>query len=275
MDTMPPYYSMVLGAGDTTPLRLTTAYAMLVNGGKKITPSLIDSVEDREGQTIFRHDQRACPHCGDFDWNPELADTREQVLDPGTAYQMVNILEGVVRRGTAAAAVGAKLKMPLAGKTGTTNNANEAWFVGFTPDLVAGIYVGFDQPRTLGPHEQGASVSAPIFAAFMADALKDKPPVDFRIPPGIRLVRVNATTGRLAEPGERNVIWEAFKPGTEPGDEVIEGAAGIETISGETDATTSDFGPGVLVPPGQAATAVAAPKPVPAATPSTGTGGLY
>jgi penicillin-binding protein 1A len=146
--------------------------------------------------------------------------------------------------------------MPLAGKTGTTNDANDTWFVGFSPDLVAGVYVGFDQPRTLGPHEQGASVAAPIFAAFMGEALKGKPPTDFRIPPGVRLVRVDAATGRLAEPGDRNVIWEAFKPDSEPSEEVIEGGRGVSTVP-----------TGVLVPPDQV--------PPLATTPSTGTGGLY
>ncbi len=288
MDKMPLLPAMVLGAGETTLFRLTAAYGMLVNGGKKITPSLIDRVQDRDGQTVFKHDARQCPRCGDYDWAPpgevpQLPDDREQVLDPGTAYQMVNILEGVVQRGTAIR-VGMQLHMPLAGKTGTTNGPNDTWFVGFSPDLVVGVYVGFDQPRELGKGEEGAHTAAPIFAEFMGDALKDKPPTDFRIPPGIRLARVNVATGKLAEAGDRNVIWEAFKPGTEPSDEVIDGGQGVaiadpndDTASTDEPAPTTNFGAGSLVPPGTAPpppTAVRIPAPQPT-TGSTGTSGLY
>jgi penicillin-binding protein 1A len=257
---------------------------MLVNGGRKIAPSLIDRVQDRDGKTIFKQDQRACPRCDDYAWStgvPPLPDPRARVLDPGTAYQMVNILEGVVQRGTAAA-VGAQLHMPLAGKTGTTNGPNDTWFEGFSPDLAVGVYVGFDDPRPLGPHEQGASVAAPIFTEFMAAALKDRPPVDFRIPPDIRLVRVDAETGRLAEPGDRTVIWEAFKPGTEPTpdeeDTVVEGGPAAQTVqAGQPDATegevpaTPAYGIGVMVAPRQAPVPAASrPRPPPASTDGTG-----
>jgi len=144
MDHMPREYSMVLGAGETTPLRMTAAYAMLVNGGKRITPTFIDRIQDRNGATIFRADQRPCPGCDAVDWQhqpvPAPPDAREQVADPGSAYQIVTMLEGVVDRGTGTAvkAVG----KPIAGKTGTTNDWRDAWFVGFTPDLVAGVYIG-------------------------------------------------------------------------------------------------------------------------------------
>jgi penicillin-binding protein 1A len=283
MDHMPLEYSMVLGAGDTTPLRLTAAYAMLVDGGKRITPSLIDRVQDRNGQTVFRHETRDCPRCGDFDWAPagqvpDLPDDREQVLDPGTAYQMVNILQGVVQRGTGAD-IGLKFKVPLAGKTGTTNGPNDTWFVGFSPDLAVGVYVGFDDPKPMGPHEQGASVAVPVFESFMAEALKDKPPVDFRIPSGIRLVRVSAATGRLAEAGDRDVIWEAFKPGTEPGladadEPVVEGGQGVETVPNEgvggMDDAAYNAAQGVMTP-GPAEI----PREKPSTVPSTGAGGLY
>jgi penicillin-binding protein 1A len=280
MDKMPLEYSMVLGAGDTTPMRLTTAYAELVNGGKQIRPSLIDRVQDRDGHTIYKVDSRPCPRCEDYGWPqpgtvPALPDTRQQVLDPGTAYQMVNILQGVVQRGTAAA-VGAQLHMPLAGKTGTTNGPNDTWFEGFSPDLAVGIYVGFDNPRTLGPHEQGASVAAPIFAEFMAAALKDRPAVDFRIPPTIRLVRVDADSGQLAEPGARNVIWEAFKPGTEPNPDeqqaVIEGGPGARTV--QADATDANYDPG-SEPHGRVVPARPGPQPPPKPQPSTDGTGLY
>ena len=282
MDTMPPYYAMVLGAGETTPLRLTAAYGMIDNGGKKIVPTLIDRVQDRYGKTIFRADNRPCPRCSDLNWSakgevPSLPDDREQVLDPGTAYQMVHILEGVVQRGTAAA-VGAKLKVPLAGKTGTTNGPNDTWFVGFSPDLVVGVYIGFDQPKELGPGEQGARTAAPAFIEFMTDALKDKPAVAFRIPPGIRMARVNLDNGKLADSGDGRVIWEAFKPGTEPSDEVVDGGEEAQNLPPDSTplfTPTSDSGqagtnnPGVPPVPGQ----IINQRPPP--QPSTNTTGLY
>src|SRR5690606_25697800 len=151
-DDIRPTLAMSLGAGETTLLRMAAAYAMLVNGGKKITPGIIDRVQDREGRTLFRHDARDCQPCRMEEWTPgsappELADAREQVTDPQSAYQMVSMLEGVVLRGTAGRA--AALRRPIAGKTGTTNDVFDAWFVGFSPDLVVAPYVGFDRPRTL------------------------------------------------------------------------------------------------------------------------------
>ena len=218
VDRMPRRLSMALGAGETTLLRLTTAYAMLVNGGKRITPTLIDRIQDRHGRTVIRHDKRTCTGCRATHWTgqsvPTMPDTREAVTDPGSAYQLVSILQGVVERGT-----GVRIKAvgkPLAGKTGTTNDSIDTWFIGFSPDLAVGVFAGFDAPRTLGRREQGASVAAPIFRDFMAEALAGRPSIPFRIPPGIRLVRVNAGTGALARPGESNVIFEAFKPGTVP-----------------------------------------------------------
>jgi penicillin-binding protein 1A len=232
---------------------------------------------------------------------PSLPDEREQVLDPATAYQMVNIMEGVIQRGTAASSVGSILKMPLAGKTGTTNDINDTWFVGFTPDLVVAVYVGFDTPRTLGRQEQGTRTAAPLFTEFMTDALKDKPAIDFRIPPGVRLVRVNPANGQLADGSERNTIWEAFKPGTEPSpsDQVVDGGGIDAGAIGDVDQTNAPvdddrpllnagqpqqpappFGAAAAngVPPlPQAPTAASPlpPAPRPATAPSTGTGGLY
>jgi penicillin-binding protein 1A len=218
-DEMKPYLSYALGAGETTLLKLTNAYAMLVNGGKKITPTLIDRIQDRRGETIFTYDNRPCPNCGDLiRWDgqstPVVPDTREQIADERTAYQMVSILEGVVQRGTAARL--AKLGRPLAGKTGTTNKSKDTWFIGFSPDLVVGVFVGFDEPRSLGKRETGSSTAAPVFGEFMEDALKDTPPTPFRVPPGIKNVRINADTGRTAQAGDKHVIWEAFVTGTEP-----------------------------------------------------------
>ena len=217
-DAMPLQLSMALGAGETTLLRMSIAYAMLVNGGKRVTATLIDQVQDRNGRTVFRHDQRRCPRCRPAAWSnqpvPWLKDEREQVADPASAYQIVRLLEGVVTRGTARDI--ASLNKPLAGKTGTTNDNIDAWFVGFTPDLVVGTFVGFDNPRTLGPRNTGSTVAAPIFKRFMAQALDGMPEVPFRAPPGILHVRIDAETGLLARADDTNVIVEAFKSGTEP-----------------------------------------------------------
>jgi penicillin-binding protein 1A len=232
---------MALGAGETTLLRLTTAYAMLVNGGKRITPTLIDRVQDRNGTTIYRHDLRDCPGCWPDEWHnqppPKLPDEREQLVDPRSAYQIVSMLQGVVQRGT-----GWRVKSlgrPLAGKTGTTNDSMDTWFIGFSPDLAVGVFVGFDEPKPLGHGETGSSVSAPIFKSFMAAALKNEPAIPFRIPSGLRLVRINSETGQLARAGDKHVILEAFKPGTVPNGEqsVIDG--GYNPATGTDQSGTS------------------------------------
>ncbi len=211
-----------LGAESTTVIQMTTAYAELVNGGKKLSPSLIDRIQDHTGKTIYRHNVRSCDACEADAWNgqgpPELQDKREQLADPASIYQIVHLLEGVVQYGTAAGSVG-QLRWPLAGKTGTSNDARDVWFIGFSPNLVAGVFVGFDEPRSMGPKETGGSIAAPIFRDFIQDALKDEPKAPFRVPPGISLVRVNKATGRPAEPGDTRVILEAFKTGTSPLDQ--------------------------------------------------------
>ena len=217
-EDMPDLLSMSLGAGETTLLDLTAAYGMLVNGGKRIEPALIDRIQDRRGKTIFRHDDRACIGCETAAWNyqvePELPDVREEVLDKVTAYQVVSMLEGVVQRGTGVRI--RALHRPLAGKTGTTDESFDTWFVGFSPDLVVGVFVGFDAPRSLGRGEEGSSVAVPIFRDFMADALKDENTTPFRIPEGVRLVRVDPLTGQLAQAGAKNTILEAFRQGSFP-----------------------------------------------------------
>lgn len=215
-DDMLPVLSMSLGAGETTVMRMVTAYSMLANGGKRIKPTLIDRIQDRSGQTIYRHDDRQCIGCAAEKWNgqdePKLIDKREQVLDPLTAYQMVSILEGAVQRGTGTALK--EVGKPIAGKTGTTNDAKDVWFVGFSPDLAAGVYLGYDKPQTLGEKATGGGFSAPIVRDFMKMALKDKPPTPFRVPPGIKLISVDRGSGtRSSGPG---AILEAFKPGTAP-----------------------------------------------------------
>jgi penicillin-binding protein 1A len=264
---------------------------MIDNGGKRITPSFIDRVQDRNGATIYRADQRACEGCGSVAWAhqdpPELPDPREQVEDPTTCYQVVHILEGVIERGTGR--VIASVGKPLAGKTGTSNGPNDTWFVGFSPNLAVGVFVGFDQPVPLGGREQGATVAAPAFRDFMAAALQDTPGIPFRVPPGVRMVRVNATTGRLAEAGDKSVIFEAFKPGTEPtGDEpeVIMGDApqygggpdaplgpdsGDPNGGGVSALPTGTPAPGATITPTPAPT----PRPATRTTPASGTGGLY
>ncbi|MGB0573109.1 MAG: penicillin-binding protein 1A [Alphaproteobacteria bacterium] len=218
VDHLPRQLSMSIGAGETTLMRLVAAYATVVNGGKQITPTLIDRIQDRNGLTKFRHDARACVGCNAAAWAdqppPSLPDPRERLIKPGTAYQMVSMLQGVVDRGTGRR-IG-QLKLPLAGKTGTSNDSLDTWFIGFSPDLAVGVFVGFDTPRTLGRRETGSSVPAPIFKDFMARALDGKPVIPFRVPPDIRLVRVNPETGLVAMPGERATILEAFKPGTAP-----------------------------------------------------------
>jgi len=232
--------SMALGAGETKLMNLTAAYGMLVNGGKRILPTLIDRIQNRDGITVFKHDTRDCPNCMATYWMgdepvPQIQDNRESVTSPESAYQIVSILEGVVKRGTGrrVRAVG----KPVAGKTGTTNDSRDAWFMGFSPDLVTGVFVGFDNPIPLGRHETGSSVAAPIFRDFMKEALADKSATPFRIPDGVRMIRVNARTGQDARPGERNVIWEAFKEGTSPSEsnQVLEGQSDEIVTPGDVD----------------------------------------
>lgn len=213
-----PFLASALGSNEVTALSLTTAYAMIVNGGHGIEPYLVERIQDRNGRTIMRRDSRDCAHCQDQGWHgqdaPDLADTRPEVTDPRLAYQMVSMLEGVVERGTAAAA--RSIGRPLAGKTGTSNDAKDAWFVGFSPDLVAGVFIGFDQPESMGGRETGGSVALPVWIEFMKGALEGMPPQPFRTPAGLQLVLVDAETGLLPGNGTRVTIPEAFLPGTEP-----------------------------------------------------------
>lgn len=254
--------AMSLGAAETTLMRLTAAYGMLVNGGKKIRPSIIDRVQDRTGQTIFKHDRRPCSGCEAPAWRgqdvPQIPDTRPQVTDPQSAYQIVNLLKGVVERGTGWRI--REIPKPIAGKTGTTDEERDTWFMGFAADLAVGVFVGFDEPQPLGRNETGSSVSSPIFKDFMQTALKDQPATPFRVPPGIHLVRVNARTGQPARPGDKDVIYEAFKPDSVPTGE----SAGV--IRGEGWTPQNDGG-GAGAYSGQGGFGVGAP--------ATGTGGLY
>jgi penicillin-binding protein 1A len=220
-DNLPPYLSYALGAGETTVMRMVTAYSMFDNGGRRIIPTFIDRIQDRYGRTIYKHDQRECRGCNADKWNnqpePTLVDRRGQVIDPMTAYQITSMMEGVVQRGTAT--VVRSVGKPVAGKTGTTNDEKDAWFIGFSPDLVVGIYIGYDKPRNLGRGATGGHLAAPIARDFFKLALADKPAVPFKVPAGIKLVRVDSKTGMRAGPGDSGrTILEAFKPGTAPPD---------------------------------------------------------
>jgi len=229
-DDMPPLLSMALGSGETTVLRMVSAYSVMANGGRSIEPSLIDRIQDRYGRTIYKHDQRGCEGCNAERWagqeEPTLIDNRDQVLDPMTAYQITSMMEGVVQRGTAT--ILRDLGRPLAGKTGTTNEEKDAWFMGFTPNLVTGVYIGFDTPKPMGHGSTGGGLAAPVVKEFLTAALKDAPIADFRLPEGMNVVEIDRKTGMRSQGGP-DTILEAFKPGTGPADsyQVI----GIETVA--------------------------------------------
>lgn len=243
-DELPPLLSMALGAGETTLLRLATAYSSFVNGGKQVHATLVDRIQDRYGKTIWHHDSRECRECSADKWRgqdePQLNDVRKQIVDPHTAYQITSMLEGVVKRGTGYKV--AKVGKPLAGKTGTTNDEKDAWFVGFSPDLVAGVFVGYDNPEPMGKGETGGGIAAPIFRDFMQMALADKPAVPFRVPPGIKLVRVDARTGLRAQATTEKTILEAYKANEDAPDSysyVTLPGADFEAQQGETQDTSA------------------------------------
>jgi penicillin-binding protein 1A len=220
-DNLPAYLSFALGAGETTVLRMVTAYSMFDNGGKRIIPTFIDRIQDRYGRTVYKHDQRECRTCTADKWNnqpePTLIDRREQVIDAMTAYQITSMMEGVVQRGTGT--VVKQVGKPIAGKTGTTNDEKDVWFIGFSPDLAVGVYLGYDKPRHIGNRATGGGLAAPIVTEFLKVALADKPAVPFKVPAGIKLIRVDARSGARVGAGEGGrVILEAFKPGTAPPD---------------------------------------------------------
>jgi penicillin-binding protein 1A len=220
------YLPIAIGAGDTTVLRLVNAYAQLANQGRSVKPSTIDYVQDRNGKVIYRTDNRCAVmgNCSAPDWDgkamPRPPSGTHQVLDPMAAFQMVHIMEGVVQRGTAT--VLRDLNRPLFGKTGTTSGPTNVWFVGGTPDIVAGVYLGYDMPRPLGGWAQGGRISAPIWKQWALIALKDQPRVPFVAPAGIRWVRVDRASGKpvfgifpTTQDPTASVIWEAFQPQTE------------------------------------------------------------
>ncbi|MTH98010.1 penicillin-binding protein 1A [Roseibium sp. RKSG952] len=245
-DNMLPVLSMSLGAGETTVMRMTAAFATIANGGRKIQPTLIDRIQDRYGRTIFKHDSRICDGCTQDAWQgqdePTLIDDREQVLDPMTAYQITSMMEGVVQRGTArrVQAVG----RPVAGKTGTTNDEKDAWFVGYTPELAVGVFVGYDTPRPMGRGATGGAIAAPIFTDFVKQAEAGKPPVEFRVPRGLQLIPIDKSTGLRAAAGDPNTILEAFKPGMAPPDSYS--VIGFQDTMGAPHTVSPEAGQAVL-----------------------------
>jgi penicillin-binding protein 1A len=204
MPKMDRVLAMALGSGETTPFQLTAAYTAFVNGGRRAEPHLIEMVEDRNGKVIYRADGRPCPRCSagfGGEESPRLQPLGKQVMDPVVAYQITSMLEGVVQRGTAVQA--RVLGRPIAGKTGTTNEYRSAWFVGYSPQIVTGVFIGFDDNRSLGHNETGAVAALPVFIEFMQEATKGLPPTEFKAP-------------KNAKWGVVNGVREAFRPGDLP-----------------------------------------------------------
>lgn len=256
VDDMAPVLAMALGAGETTPFRLTGAYSAFINGGRRVEPHLIELVQDREGKTIFRSDRRDCPHCRSAfqgDDPPTLEPLGRQIFDPVTAYQITSMLQGVVAHGTAYRAH--ILGTNVGGKTGTTNEYRSAWFVGFNPKMVAGVFVGFDDNRSLGDAETGASAALPIFMEFMQEAMKNRPAGDFRPPKDAKLILVNGNA-------------EAFRNGTEP-----RSAAPRPRVAGPQPYAVAWPNGEISNAPGPAP--AAPPPPAPAPKPAQDLSGLY
>ena len=267
-DRMPHELAFALGAGETTLLKMTTAYADIANGGKKVDATLIDRIQDRFGHTVFKHDNRDCSACKADAYTPgmpepDLIDNREQVMNPYTAYQITSMMEGVVERGT-----GKKVQIvgkPVAGKTGTSNDEKDAWFIGFTPDLVVGVYIGFDTPKPMGRRRTGGELAAPVVADFMRLALRDKAATPFRVPRGIELIPIEVKSGKRAIYGTDGVILEAFKPGDEPPSNA--------TVIGQGSPKAAAGGAGVVLVP--ATGALQAPADQGQGGLTTGGNGLY
>ncbi len=212
-EEIPELLSVSLGSAETTLVKLTNAYCSFVNGGKKVNPIFIDRIQNRRGETIYNSNERKCDGCEDLSYLqseiPLINDESKQIISPETAYQLTSMMEGVIKRGT-----GRKLKnlnLVLAGKTGTTNKNMDAWFLGFTSNLVIGVYVGFDEPKSLGRYETGAKAALPIFKKFVQNVVKKKEALPFKVPKGINLVMVDAETGLKPNSKTKNIIYESFK----------------------------------------------------------------
>ncbi len=220
-DDMGRFLANSLGSEETTLYQMVSAYAMFANGGERVQPTLVDRVQDRFGRTVYRHDQRSCQDCTqlvslDTGFGPRIVSNRERVMDPITAYQLTSMMEGVVQRGTAARTV--NLPVPIAGKTGTTNEAKDVWFVGFSSNIVAGCYIGYDQPRPMGRGATGGGMCGPAFTDFMEVAVGKFGGGDFEVPPGGRFIKIDRFTGaRLSDDASgENVVAEYFRDGEEP-----------------------------------------------------------
>lgn len=284
-ENMPHHLSYALGAGETTLYQMVGAYAMFANGGWRVTPTLVDRVQDRRGETIYRQDRRICGDCqgpwktGELE--PVLQPNSRLIMDPVTAFQLTSMMRGVIERGTATSLQ--RLGMPLAGKTGTTNESKDAWFIGFTPNMVAGCFIGYDTPRPMGRGAYGGTLCAPVFEQFMKIAMKDRPHLDFPFPPGAVMAKIDRSTGRRLsdDASGAGVSLEAFRVGEAPaigeysGGGVIEGR--FELIAGgdlpmrlEPDETSA----GQPVPGGGAAAGGAPAPPKPGAG-GFGSTGLY
>ena len=218
-DHLQPFLANALGAQETTLFRVVAAYAMFANGGERVEPTLVDRVQDRWGRTVYRHDQRQCIECADADLPagqaPWIVSHRQRIMDPITAYQLTSMMQGVVQRGTAAGAI--RLPVPVAGKTGTTNDARDVWFTGFTSNLVAGCYIGFDRPRSLGRRASGGGLCAPVFQEFMEQAIREYGGGRFAVPPGGHFITIDRHTGeRVGDGSGGDVVAEYFRDGEEP-----------------------------------------------------------
>ncbi|RJL20103.1 penicillin-binding protein 1A [Paracoccus siganidrum] len=218
-DDLKPFLANALGAQETTLFKMVAAYAMFANGGERVEPTLVDRVQDRRGRTVYRHDRRTCETCGaqalPAGQGPVIDSNRERVMDAVTAYQLTSMLEGAVKRGSGS---GVNLPVPIAGKTGTTNDAKDVWFIGYSSNIVAGCYLGHDQPRTLGSDAYGGTLCVPVFNAFMREAVKEYGGSEFKVPPGGYWVKIDRVTGqRLSDDASGpNVIAEYFREGADP-----------------------------------------------------------
>jgi penicillin-binding protein 1A len=255
-DRMGAFLANSLGSQETTVYRMVSAYAMFANGGERVRPTLVDRIQDRNGHTIYRHDRRDCIDCGSAALAPgevpRIVSNRERMINAVTAYQLTSMMQGVVQRGTASGVV--KLPVPTAGKTGTTNDARDVWFIGFTSNIVAGCYMGYDQPRPLGRGAYGASMCGPVFQRFMEKAVAKYGGGPFRVPPGGHFIKIDRFTGaRLPDDASGNyVVAEYFRDGEEPifgltydggfgmgsdlplFEEVTSGGRQVQTSTGET-----------------------------------------
>ena len=280
-DRMNTYISNALGSEETTLFRMVAAYAMFANGGERVAPTLVDRVQDRWGRTIYRHDDRTCMECDVIDLGqgraPKIVSTRARVMDPITAYQLTSMMEGVVQRGTARSTVGGALDVPVAGKTGTTNDAKDVWFVGFTSNIAAGCYIGYDNPRSLGAKAGGGGMCGPVFARFMRKAIEKYGAGQFEVPPGGTFVKIDRHTGaRLPDDASGDsVIAEYFRQGFEPSYGVLAAIDGGWSLGGDIPlfaAGESDDTPAPQVRTSTGRTVTVAPR---ASFGSLSGGGLY